>query len=102
MASFVTFDFTCGNFTSGNGYYIGSYLRPDSSIIEQRLIEAGEKNCKVIMTQFKSNPTEHNRYEEFQYNATSRWYTTLFSGVATVATVVVPVMLTSLPSKNSQ
>jgi hypothetical protein len=115
-SSFVTFDFTCGNFTAGNGYYSGS--NGTNKTITQLLMKSGEKNCQVILQQkmvlynIESqspipadaihpdvDPQPSAPPREFEYRATSRWYTTIASGMACAAPIVIPMLMAQSSQK---
>jgi hypothetical protein len=98
MTSFVTFNFICGNFTSGHGYYYGSNSSNDA--LKERLENNGERNCQIIMQQknlLDDDNKHHHRYStEFEYRVTSRWYTSLASTAFTAAPFVLPYIMTGI------
>lgn len=97
MASFYHFDFTCGNFTTGNGHFFSRNARPTQDILKH-LEDAGEKNCTVILNRLdRKAPVrpvmEIDSSKDFQYRVTNRWYNTVGTAVARVAPVVIPMIL---------
>jgi hypothetical protein len=93
MTSFSTFDFTCGNFTVGNGYYSGANVTNET--VRGLLLAGGEKNCQVIF-QHQGPPSGRTK-NEFEYRVTSRWYTSVAHTAVLAAPFILPVLIPPKP-----
>lgn len=99
------FDFTCGNFTSGNGHIFteGPNVKRE---IEEKLEDYGEKNCNVViksrsmhhsisasLSKGGSSTDTHKNSPDFSYAVTSRWHNYLIGGVFHSAPIVLPLLI---------
>ncbi len=103
--SFNYFTFTCGRFTSGEGHYINRLSTDASQNIIDLLEKNGERNCNVVIKRSSSSSTPNTDTvlssvkEQFSYNVTNRWYSSIGKVVPYAAPVVVPIIAQKIKEK---
>jgi hypothetical protein len=95
--SFHAFDFTCGNFTTGRGHFIGSSDTEPRQAITRRLEADGEKNCVVVLGSMVQYLPPKMYTPDITYQVNERWHT----AVIKLAATAIPVIISAVISKTN-